>query len=112
MGSVYYWTGPGIATFDMKARESMSATNLPAGTKYKVEEAPADMYDSRIDEPEGEIDADEPAVVEAVNTFVGGGGILPTTGGEGVLPTILLGMDMLGVGASILYFRRRRYMER
>ena len=101
----------GVATFDLKDGESMAATNLPAGTKYKVEEAPADMYDSRIDEPEGAIDADEPAVVEAVNTFVGGG-ILPTTGGEGLLPTILLGLAMLGVGASILYFRRRRYTER
>ncbi len=57
----------GVATVTLKHNETKTASNLPVGTKYKIEEAAADLFEVRSDNAEGVIDQ-ETKTAHFVNT--------------------------------------------
>jgi hypothetical protein len=60
----------GVAKFYLKDGESKTATGLPAGVEYIVEEDEYASYVTSSTTPEGEIVADETKVVVYYNTYI------------------------------------------
>lgn len=94
----------GIATFDLKNNESITATGLPDGTTYTVEENSYDDYTTTYAGNNGTIGVGTDSVVTVTNERKPIA--LPLTGSDGVGLTYLAGIAMLAAAAAWMHIRR------
>lgn len=94
----------GIATFDLKNNESTTATGLPEGTTYTVEENSYDDYTTTYAGNDGTIGVGTDSVVTVTNERKPIA--LPLTGSDGVGPTYLAGIAVLAGAAVWMHIRR------
>lgn len=94
----------GIATFDLKNNESITATGLPEGTTYTVEENSYDDYTTTYAGNNGTIGVGTDSVVTVTNERKPIA--LPLTGSDGVGPTYLAGIAVLAAAAAWMHIRR------
>lgn len=94
----------GIATFDLKDNESITATGLPEGTTYTVEENSYDDYTTTYAGNDGTIGVGTDSVVTVTNERKPIA--LPLTGSDGVGPTYLAGIVVLAAAAVWMHIRR------
>ena len=94
----------GIATFDLKDNESITATGLPEGTTYTVEENSYDDYTTTYAGNNGTIGVGTDSVVTVTNERKPIA--LPLTGSDGVGPTYLAGIAVLAAAAVWMHIRR------
>lgn len=94
----------GIATFDLKNNESITAAGLPDGTTYTVEENSYDDYTTTYAGNNGTIGVGTDSVVTVTNERKPIA--LPLTGSDGVGPTYLAGIAVLAAAAVWMHIRR------
>ncbi|MCI6261970.1 MAG: DUF5979 domain-containing protein [Olsenella sp.] len=94
----------GIAAFDLKNNESITATGLPEGTTYTVEENSYDDYTTTYAGNNGTIGVGTDSVVTVTNERKPIA--LPLTGSDGVGPTYLAGIAALAAAAVWMHIRR------
>lgn len=94
----------GIATFDLKNNESITAAGLPEGTTYTVEENSYDDYTTTYAGNDGTIGVGTDSVVTVTNERKPIA--LPLTGSDGVGPTYLAGIAVLAGAAVWMHIRR------
>lgn len=94
----------GIATFDLKNNESTTATGLPEGTTYSVEENSYDDYTTTYAGNGGTIGVGTESVVTVTNERKPIA--LPLTGSDGVGLTYLAGIAVLAAAAVWMHIRR------
>lgn len=94
----------GIATFDLKNNESITATGLPEGTTYTVEENSYDDHTTTYAGNNGTIGVGTDSVVTVTNERKPIA--LPLTGSDGVGPTYLAGIAVLAAAAAWMHIRR------
>ena len=94
----------GIATFDLKNNESITAAGLPEGTTYTVEENSYDDYTTTYAGNDGTIGVGTDSVVTVTNERKPIA--LPLSGSDGVGLTYLAGIAVLAAAAVWMHIRR------
>ncbi|MGN8930331.1 DUF7601 domain-containing protein [Collinsella sp. HCP28S3_E12] len=94
----------GIATFDLKNNESITAAGLPEGTTYTVEENSYDDYTTTYAGNDGTIGVGTDSVVTVTNERKPIA--LPLSGSDGVGLTYLAGIVVLAAAAAWMHIRR------
>lgn len=96
----------GTASFDLKDNESVTATDLPEGTTYTVEENSYNDYTTTYDGNDGTIDSGTTSTVTVTNERKPT--TLPLSGSDGVGPTYLAGVAALAGAAIWMHIRRSK----
>lgn len=94
----------GTATFELRDGESRTATDLPEGTTYTVEEGANINYSSSSEGATGEIQKGETS--QAVFTNTRHGLTLPLSGSTGIGATYVAGIAVLALAALWMHARR------